>query len=215
MSDTGNPPKGWYYAEGDPENTQRYWDGQRWEGYPRPTPKGTLKKLPHVEDPALAGVYDRIAARILDLFLWVSIFSLAKIIFGVGVIDQFLYVIPIWPVPDSFSPQVLLSVALGASLIAAYEVVLLHTRQATLGKMALEIKVSTKDKKSVDYVVAMRRIALFVSIALLSVIPNKPVVVLSSLALYLLGAYSVVALFRDRRSQTAWDKLAQTVVVKR
>lgn len=27
---------GWYYAEGDPPGTQRYWDGELWQGDPRP-----------------------------------------------------------------------------------------------------------------------------------------------------------------------------------
>ena len=28
---------GWYYAEGDPIGTQRYWDGVQWQGGPQPT----------------------------------------------------------------------------------------------------------------------------------------------------------------------------------
>ena len=27
---------GWYHAEGDPPGTQRYWDGELWQGEPRP-----------------------------------------------------------------------------------------------------------------------------------------------------------------------------------
>lgn len=32
---TSNTPPGWYYAEGDPPNTQRYWDGVSWQGEPQ------------------------------------------------------------------------------------------------------------------------------------------------------------------------------------
>jgi hypothetical protein len=34
MSDSATP--GWYHAEGDPPNTERYWDGSAWTEGPRP-----------------------------------------------------------------------------------------------------------------------------------------------------------------------------------
>lgn len=33
---------GWYHGEGDPPNTQRYWDGIQWVGEPRPVPPPPL-----------------------------------------------------------------------------------------------------------------------------------------------------------------------------
>jgi len=41
MTDTGGTPPGWYYAPGDPEGTQRYWDGAQWIGEPQPVPQPT------------------------------------------------------------------------------------------------------------------------------------------------------------------------------
>ena len=36
MSDGGtSQPAGWYYAQGDPPGTQRYWDGTQWVGGPQ------------------------------------------------------------------------------------------------------------------------------------------------------------------------------------
>ncbi len=36
MSDQyGNTEPGWYYAEGDPPGTQRFWDGSQWVGGPQ------------------------------------------------------------------------------------------------------------------------------------------------------------------------------------
>ncbi len=32
----GYRPAGWYYAQGDPPGTQRYWDGAAWQGDPQP-----------------------------------------------------------------------------------------------------------------------------------------------------------------------------------
>ncbi len=38
MSDGSYTPPGWYYAAGDPPGTQRYWDGELWQGQPVPLP---------------------------------------------------------------------------------------------------------------------------------------------------------------------------------
>lgn len=35
MTNTGGTPAGWYHAPGDPEGTQRYWDGAQWIGEPQ------------------------------------------------------------------------------------------------------------------------------------------------------------------------------------
>jgi uncharacterized RDD family membrane protein YckC len=36
MSTGSGQPPGWYYAQGDPPGTQRYWDGSQWVGGPQP-----------------------------------------------------------------------------------------------------------------------------------------------------------------------------------
>ncbi|MEP1125969.1 MAG: RDD family protein [Ilumatobacter sp.] len=38
MTNTGGTPAGWYHAPGDPEGTQRYWDGSQWIGDPQAAP---------------------------------------------------------------------------------------------------------------------------------------------------------------------------------
>ncbi len=38
MTNTGGTPAGWYHAPGDPEGTQRYWDGAQWIGDPQVVP---------------------------------------------------------------------------------------------------------------------------------------------------------------------------------
>jgi uncharacterized RDD family membrane protein YckC len=35
---SGAQESGWYYAQGDPPNTQRYWDGSQWVGNHQPVP---------------------------------------------------------------------------------------------------------------------------------------------------------------------------------
>ncbi len=39
MTNTGGTPAGWYHAPGDPEGTQRYWDGAQWIGDPQAVPQ--------------------------------------------------------------------------------------------------------------------------------------------------------------------------------
>ncbi len=36
-------PAGWYHAPGDPEGTQRYWDGAQWVGDPQPVQQATAQ----------------------------------------------------------------------------------------------------------------------------------------------------------------------------
>ena len=38
MSERQIAPAGWYWAEGDPTGTKRYWDGATWQGAPRTFP---------------------------------------------------------------------------------------------------------------------------------------------------------------------------------
>lgn len=59
MSSSEVPP-GWRHAQGDPPGTERYWDGSRWQGDPRPVggsqdpPGGETSSTPRVSDPFAA-----------------------------------------------------------------------------------------------------------------------------------------------------------------
>lgn len=56
MSETGNQrPAGWYYAEGDPADTQRYWDGSTWQGGPQPALAATAGAPPATGMPGFGG----------------------------------------------------------------------------------------------------------------------------------------------------------------
>ncbi len=43
---SGSSEPGWYYAEGDPPGTNRYWDGSQWRGGPRIISDGTAAGVP-------------------------------------------------------------------------------------------------------------------------------------------------------------------------
>jgi len=55
MTNTGGTPAGWYYAPGDPEGTQRYWDGAQWIGEPQAVQQQAPAAAP---DPAPAAPPD-------------------------------------------------------------------------------------------------------------------------------------------------------------
>jgi uncharacterized RDD family membrane protein YckC len=62
MTNTGGTPAGWYYAPGDPEGTQRYWDGAQWIGEPQmvpqqPAPAATPEAPPAAPDYDQSGQY--------------------------------------------------------------------------------------------------------------------------------------------------------------
>ena len=49
MSDSAKP--GWYHAEGDPPNTERYWDGASWTQGPRPIGGAPSPEAPSPQPP--------------------------------------------------------------------------------------------------------------------------------------------------------------------
>ena len=51
MTNVGGQAPGWYYAQGDPVGTQRYWDGTQWVGGPQ-----TAQPSAGVEAPAVGQV---------------------------------------------------------------------------------------------------------------------------------------------------------------
>ncbi len=50
----GYRPAGWYYAQGDPPGTQRYWDGAAWQGDPQPVNPSSpyVAQEPSTEQPS-------------------------------------------------------------------------------------------------------------------------------------------------------------------
>lgn len=116
-------PPGWYYAQGDPPGTQRYWDGASWQGGPQPVPGvsgGTAAS--DTVGGALAEPVKRIAARVIDGIIWFVISALVPGIVGGG------------PFGDaSFVVAFILSIFTGL-LVVAYEVFMIGNYGATLGK---------------------------------------------------------------------------------
>lgn len=90
-------PPGWYYAQGDPPGTQRYWDGNGWQGGPQPAGGAAVGGMGAASGATMGPEHgSRIVAALID---WAPMVGLAILqgIFGaisdvLGVIFWFLWV---------------------------------------------------------------------------------------------------------------------------
>ncbi len=186
------PPPGWYPAKGDPPGTQRYWNGTTWEGGPRPVPGVAVGDvLP------LADLPRRLAARLIDLAIWVAL---------ILVIDRILVLLSF----DGLGP---LSTLVGGLAVAGYEAIMVGRDGATFGKRAIGLAVVDEDGTPTDLAGGLRRAALLVALTLLGVVPF--LWVLSWVAVPLLALAGILAIYADDRQQTPWDKIGRTLVVMR
>lgn len=184
-------PPGWYYAQGDPPGTQRYWDGSSWQGGPQPVPGGDVGVADSVAG-NLAEPVKRIGARVIDGIIWFIITIVVSLIFGGG----------------SFSAGIVASIIIGL-LVVAYEVVMVGTQGGTVGKLLLGMKVVNEDGSAADYQTGLRRMYLYIAFIFIGLIP-----ILGQLLNFIVAVAGLVMLFTDARHQTPWDKVGKTLVVE-
>jgi uncharacterized RDD family membrane protein YckC len=186
------PPPGWYPAKGDPPGTQRYWNGTTWEGGPRPVPGVAVSDvLP------LADLGRRVAARLIDLVIWVVIAL---------VLDRILVVL-------SFDGFGAMSGLVGGLAVSGYEAYMVGTGGATVGKRLIGLSVMNEDGSVVGLAGGIRRAAILVGLTLLGLVPY--LWVLSWLVIPLLLLAGILMIYADDRQQTPWDKIGRTLVVMR
>jgi len=201
MSESQTQPAGWYHAQGDPPGTQRYWDGTQWQGEAEPLP-GEVEPVGGLD---LAEPVNRIGARVIDGIVWIVLLLVVAYLVtgtsGIGLRADGV----------SYTAH-LIATVIGTSLVAAYEVLMVLTRQATLGKVAMGLKVARQDGSPPGRNEALLRVAPFALPQLLAALAGGLGWLFVVLAV-LIGVGSVVLLFIDPRRQAVWDKLARTVVV--
>jgi uncharacterized RDD family membrane protein YckC len=191
-------PPGWYYAQGDPPGTQRYWDGSSWQGGPQPVP-GAAMAASDTPGGKLAEPVKRIVARIIDGVIWAIVSIVMSVIFGAGLTTT-----------DASFAAALAASVIGSLLVVAYEVGMIGSQGGTLGKLALGIKVVNDDGSPADYMTGLRRMYLYLAFIIIGLIP-----ILGGLAFLAVTIAGLVMLFTDAKQQTPWDKIGKTLVVER
>ena len=222
MTDQGSTPPGWYHAPGDPEGTQRYWDGSQWTGEPQPVasappPAGGAAPppAPGAAYPGAAGAnpeYDpqlgvtlaspglRLVARFIDGSLMGIVSFIVGLAFGLGSIGL--------SGDYSFGAVVLVSI-ISAAIYFGYEYLMLNSSAATLGKMVFGFKIIREDGQPLDSNSTMMRAGVW---GVFSLLGNVLPIIGSLLALFFV-VVCVVFLFSKPRHQDIPDLVAKTAVI--
>lgn len=187
------PPSGWYQADGDPPNTERFWDGDQWRGDPRSLigsgTAGTLVPIP--PDLEIGGPWKRIAAKLIDQVVLVGpLAAVALLIDRSGLLPTDAVEVGFW---------------LGfIGLFALYNLLAVGLFATTVGKAVMGLRVVGQTGEPASWDLATRRWLL----QLAHVVPILGVVVVVGI-----GVVSVVYLFTDPRRQTVHDRFAKSFVV--
>ncbi len=173
-------PPGWYYAAGDPPGTQRYWDGTQWQGGPQPVAAGGPGAM--ATGAQLGGPGERLVARIIDILVLIIPVIVVSVALGQGFVASIITFL----------------------IAAGYEVYLLGTKGATIGKSVMSLKVVNEDYTDITMETAVRRYA----INLVQIVP-----VIGPIIQLVVGLATIVMVFSDSRRQVPWDKIAKTLVI--
>ena len=199
MSDASSQPAGWYYAQGDPPGTQRYWDGSARQGGPQAMPQAEGFGAPGAYDKSsLPSPWLRLVARIIDgIIVGIPALIIVAIIGGTYT----------GGVGGGFSTD---GSAIAAGLLIGfislgYEYFFLAKTGATPGKKLLGLKVISEDGSELGSDGAMRRLIL----SALGILP-----LLGGLIGLVVGLATIVMIFTDDRRQVPADKVAKSLVIK-
>ena len=210
---SGLQPAGWYYAQGDPPGTHRYWDGTAWVGGPQAitAAPGVGQVADATGQAQLASLGQRIGARIIDgIILGIFNAIVSSIVIGTAGFTT----------DSSFDTPgfgfYLFATLIGIGFGVLYEGFLVSKTEATLGKMMLGLQIKRTDGSKVSLEDAIKRYAIWGGVALLGVFgASTGISLLSGLLSLGLVIAGMVMINSDKLSQAPWDKVADTIVVKK
>jgi len=187
------PPSGWYQADGDPPNTERFWDGDQWGSGPRSlTGSGTPRALvPVPRDLEIGGPWRRIAGKLIDQVVLVGPLA------GVALLLDRSGLVPTNVVEAGFWIGFI-------GLFAFYNLLAVGLFATTVGKAIVGLLVVGPTGERASWGIATRRWVL----QLAHLVP-----IIGAVAVLGIGVVSVVYLFTDPRRQTVHDRLAGSFVV--
>ncbi|MFT5531619.1 MAG: putative RDD family membrane protein YckC [Candidatus Poriferisodalaceae bacterium] len=187
MTESGQTPPGWYHAQGDPAGSERYWNGDAWQGEPRPAQTHQLAT------PNLASGGARIGAALIDVVI--------------GIVLFFVFA-------NTASSDGSFSVSLGTGGVAALflwgivsSVVMVALLGGGPGKLALGLRIIRADDHVTPpgWPTALKRWA----ITLVQLIP-----LLGGLVQLVLSILSLVWIFSDDEKRSIYDRIGGTRVIK-
>lgn len=196
-------PPGWYYAQGDPVGTQRYWDGAQWQGAPQAVQAAGAAANP-LDSMRLADGGVRMGARLIDAIIYGIINFILVVAIGGGNAGL--------GGTDNWGIGYLIAGLISAGITCGIEVYLVANGGASIGKKLLSLKVVNEDGSDVDMTGSVKRFSIPIANAILSVVPILGI--LSGLAYFVIGVVGLIMIFTQDRKQAVWDKIAGTVVIK-
>lgn len=210
----GQMPAGWYYAEGDPPGTQRYWDGGQWTGEPQlvaGAPGGAMAGQGQYASPG-----KRIGGRIIDVIIS---FILSFVVVGIlgGGQDNAAFNQSIEDGDIDFGLLVPGAAALIGGALFAFLWDFLWTAYAagTPGKLIVGARVAEAgNMQSPPSMAAAAKRALHRLLGILGV-AGFALWTLSGLAALGIGVVSLIFLFTDDNHRTVMDRIGGTVVINK
>jgi uncharacterized RDD family membrane protein YckC len=187
-----NAPAGWYHAETDPSDTERYWDGSMWTADTRPVEPRTGPKTP--DGRTLASGWARIGARLIDLVILLLI-SIPLAVIGTAETPEGIV---------TTSGTALLQALVGA----AYEIGFVAFLGATPGKMAVGLEI-VRQRDGVSPPGLGTAAIRWAPVVLGGLIP------ILGLVVFLAFLASLVLVFVDSMHRSAFDFVGQTYVVQK
>ena len=198
VSDAPLPP-GWYYGEGDPVGTKRYWDGGQWVGDPQVMDDMAAA----TGGPAVAGGKTlsspgkRLGARFIDGVIIIVITTIVAV--GIGGSSAFSG-------STDIDGATVIAGLVGAVIAFLWEALFIRSMGATPGKLMLGMQVvdaDSGDSPPADPTPWMRS-----ANKLLGLIP-----LLGGLVSLVIGVVSLIFLFSDDEHRTVMDRIGGTRVV--
>lgn len=209
---------GWYFAEGDPPGTTRYWDGEQWVGDPQHS--GPAAPGGYTPGDSGGGRYDlaspgaRIGARLIDFVIAGIIFV---ILLGSAIGDFTDGLDELGSNPEQAEIQALVEdiaddyvgrLAAFSLIGILWDFLWVGLLGGTPGKLMLGLRVARADNGVSPPGWAKAALRSLNRVAAL-------VPVIGSFAVLLTGLASLVMLFADSQHRTVMDRVASTVVVRK
>ncbi|MEM9861938.1 MAG: RDD family protein [Myxococcota bacterium] len=212
---------GWYYCQGDPAGTVRYWNGHQWASEPQFAQQFAQQR--HEAQPpggAHADPMLRIAARLLDaVIVFFALYAVGTVISAVAAEHAFDSVrsrgfAGIFEAVDGFGWAAFASAITGVVGSATYEIGFTITKGATPGKLLFGFYVVDQEGRTpLNAAVATVR---WLPFGILMLIARLPIVaIIGAFALLVLSVAGLVMILASPKRQAPWDMLAKTHVVHR